>query len=140
MQSIHSMRGAANAPRRPRAAAPLRARVALLALGALSAGLAGCEQRAEPTPMSAASAPAASARSVAAAALPQEVLAFRAQRDQCDHFRGEEGYDAQRAAFLAAELARTCTGTDATLAALRERYRQDPSALAALKDYEDTIE
>lgn len=84
---------------------------------------------------------AASAPAVAApAALPAAVLAFRELRDQCDHFRGEEGYDAQRAAFLAKELARTCTGTDAALAALRERYRQDPSALAALKDYEDTIE
>jgi hypothetical protein len=139
MKPIHSMRGAASAPRRSRAATPLRAGVALLALGTLSAGLAGCEQRAEPTPMSAATT-AASAPAALVAALPQDVLAFRARRDQCDHFRGEEGYDAQRAAFLAAELARTCTGSDAALAALRERYRQDPSALAALKDYEDTIE
>ena len=34
-----------------------------------------------------------------AAALPLAVIAFQQQRDACDHFRGEEPYDRQRAAF-----------------------------------------
>jgi hypothetical protein len=82
----------------------------------------------------------AKAEAPATAALPADVLRFQAQREQCDHFRGEEPYDAQRAKFLAAALARTCTGTDKALAALRERYRQNPAALAALQDFEDTVE
>lgn len=94
-----------------------------------------------PTPEASGQAPAASAAAASApAVLPAAVIAFREQRDQCDHFRGEEAADPQRAAFLAAALARTCTGTDAALAGLRQRYRQDPAALAALKDYEDRIE
>jgi hypothetical protein len=118
---------------------------AALALGLST--LSACERGptppapAGPTPEASGQAPAASAAAASApAALPAAVIAFREQRDQCDHFRGEEAADPQRAAFLAAALARTCTGTDAALAGLRQRYRQDPAALAALKDYEDRIE
>ena len=83
---------------------------------------------------------AAVSASATAAALPAEVLAFIAQRESCDHFRGEEGYDAERRAFLAKALAKTCTGTDRALAALRERFAAQPAVLAALKDFEDRIE
>lgn len=74
------------------------------------------------------------------AALPPAVIAFQKQRDACDHFRGEEPYDKQRAAFLKAQLAKTCKGSDRALAALRKRFANDPGALAALKGYEDRIE
>ena len=74
------------------------------------------------------------------AALPAAVVAFQKQRDACDHFRGEAPYDKPRAAFLKAQLAKTCSGTDRALAALRKRFAQNPDALAALKDYEDRIE
>lgn len=94
------------------------------------------------TPVSApASAPVATVfASATAVALPAEVLAFIAQRESCDHFRGEEGYDAERRAFLAKALAKTCTGTDRALAALRERFAAQPAVLAALKDFEVRIE
>ena len=80
------------------------------------------------------------AASQAAAALPPAIVAFRKQRDACDHFRGEEPYDKQRAAFLKAQLTKACKGSDRALAALRKRFAHDPEAIAALKDYEDRIE
>ena len=74
------------------------------------------------------------------APLPPAVVAFQQRRDACDHFRGEEPYDKQRAAFLQAQLAKTCKGTDKALAGLRQRFASNPNALAALQDYEDRIE
>ncbi len=75
-----------------------------------------------------------------ALATPRRVAAFIAQRDLCDHFRGEEAYDKARARFLAAQMKRTCTGTDRRLKALRARYAKQPKVLAKLADYEDSIE
>jgi hypothetical protein len=72
--------------------------------------------------------------------LPADVVTFRTRRDDCDHFRGEEAYDAERKAFLKAALQRTCTGTDRELAALRRRHAANPAAVAALRNYEDRIE
>ena len=74
------------------------------------------------------------------AALPQAIVAFQKQRDACDHFRSEEPYDKQRAAFLKAQLAKTCKGSDRALAALRKRFAHHPDALAALQGYEGQIE
>ena len=97
-----------------------------------------------PAPTAAAAAAAAPAADTGAsapvAALPPAIVAFQKQRDACDHLRGEDPYDKQRAAFLKAQLTKTCKGTDRALAALRKRFAQDPGALAALKDYENRIE
>ncbi len=71
---------------------------------------------------------------------PSTVTAFMIDRDGCDHFRGEEAYDADRAAFLQENLRQLCTGTDARLAALRGRYASNPDVVAALAHYEDRIE
>ncbi len=76
----------------------------------------------------------------AVAALPAEIVEFRRRRDACDHFRGEEPYDAKRAAFLAAETRKHCAGTDRALAELRRRHAGDPAARAALAGYEDRVE
>ena len=73
-------------------------------------------------------------------ALPPDVLAFKIQRESCDHFRGEDGYNAERREFLARALARSCTGTDRALALLRQRYSTNAAVMTALKDYEDRIE
>ena len=83
---------------------------------------------------------AATSASAAVAALPPAIAAFQKQRDACDHFRSEAPYDKQRAAFLKAQLAKTCKGSDRALAALRKRFAHHPDALAALKDYEGQIE
>ena len=87
-------------------------------------------------------APSAPANGQAASSdpLPPEVLAFKNQRDSCDHFRGEEGYNAERRDFLAKALARSCAGTDRALADLRQRFTANAAVMAALKDYEDRIE
>lgn len=75
-----------------------------------------------------------------APALPADVAAFKEKRDSCDHFRGEEPYDAERGAFLAKQLEATCKGTDKALADLRARYAGDAAAKAALADYETQVE
>ena len=73
-------------------------------------------------------------------ALPADVVSFRAKRDECDHFRGEEPADEARADFLEKALARTCTGTDAALAALKKRYADQPAVMAVLSNYDEGIE
>lgn len=79
-------------------------------------------------------------QSTSTGALPPDVLAFKIQRESCDHFRGEDGYNAERREFLARALARSCTGTDRALALLRQRYSTNAAVMTALKDYEDRIE
>lgn len=74
------------------------------------------------------------------AALPADVAAFVEKRDTCDHFRGEEPYDDERAKFIGEQLEANCTGTDAELARLRAAHAADPAIMARLADYEDTIE
>lgn len=71
---------------------------------------------------------------------PQEVTAFMVDRDGCDHFRGEDAYDAERRAYIAENIAELCRGTDARLAMLRRRYAGDASVTAALKGYDAHIE
>ena len=71
---------------------------------------------------------------------PQEVTAFMVDRDGCDHFRGEEAYDAERRAYIAENIAELCRGTDARLALLRRRYAGDASVTAALRSYDAHIE
>ena len=105
-----------------------------------SAPPAAAAETAAPAADAAASKPTDAAASKPAAALPSAVVAFQKQRDACDHFRGEEPYDKQRAAFLKAQLAKACKGSDKALAALRKRFAQNPEAISALRDYEDRIE
>lgn len=72
--------------------------------------------------------------------LPGDVRAFIERRDKCDHFRGEDGYDAARAEEIAKALAATCKGSDAELARLRHKYRGQRAARAALAGYSSRIE
>ncbi|HEX8570895.1 MAG TPA: hypothetical protein VF699_13380 [Caulobacteraceae bacterium] len=76
----------------------------------------------------------------AAAELPDDVIAFQKQRDACDHFRGEEPYDAARAKFIETRLDELCTGTDQRLAELRAKYRDRADVAAALSGYEAVVE
>ncbi|UZW55372.1 hypothetical protein NUH86_00775 [Sphingobium sp. JS3065] len=71
---------------------------------------------------------------------PDEVTRYMVDRDSCDHFRGEEAYDAERLAYLQENIAALCTGTDARLALLRQLYARDPAVMAALSGYDDRIE
>ncbi|MEM1132249.1 MAG: hypothetical protein AAGH53_04875 [Pseudomonadota bacterium] len=73
-------------------------------------------------------------------AIPADVRRFIVRRQGCDHFRGEPPYDEQRAEFLAKQIEETCTGTDAELAGLRRKYDDYAAIIAALSDFEDSIE
>ena len=72
--------------------------------------------------------------------LPQDVARFIERRDLCDHFRGEEPYDAERRDFLAKRIREYCTGTDAQLAALRNKYKSRSEVIARLSGYELAVE
>jgi hypothetical protein len=73
--------------------------------------------------------------------LPADVAAFVEERQQCDHFRGEDAYDEARAKEINAALDRYCTGTDARLAKLKAKYSKGPAAVAtALGEFENRIE
>jgi hypothetical protein len=77
--------------------------------------------------------------------LPKEVKDFVAERDICDHFRGEpfEGNSreqVERRKFIADSLDIYCSGTDKRLAALKRRYMSNPVAMSKLNQYEERIE
>ena len=77
--------------------------------------------------------------------LPQEIEAFVAERDACDHFRDEptEGTSpeqVERRAFVRESLEIYCAGTDRRLAALKRRYSGNAAVVSVLGRYEPVIE
>jgi hypothetical protein len=72
--------------------------------------------------------------------IPEEVKQFQKERDLCDHFRGEDGYDQERRKFLREQMEIYCTGSDTKLSSLRLKYQNDKAVLNSLKNYEDRIE
>lgn len=73
---------------------------------------------------------------------PGDVEAFVARRDVCDHLRGEipDPEEVERMRETLREIDEYCTGTDAELAALKERYRGDADVMRKLDRYEPRIE
>ncbi len=69
-------------------------------------------------------------------ALPADVQHFAQRRALCDHFRGEDPFDAERRKFLESEVRKRCTGTDRALAALKLKYRSRKDVLAELDRFE----
>ena len=63
---------------------------------------------------------------------------FLERRAICDHLRGE--IPDQPDAALLRDIDRACSGTDAQLAALKKRYRDDPVVSKQLADFEPQIE
>lgn len=90
--------------------------------------------------MAAGCAPVIAAAPHRAPGLPADVARFIERRDQCDHLRGEDGYDAARAAELERKLRAMCKGTDAELARLKRTHARDVRARAALAGYDPAIE
>ena len=74
------------------------------------------------------------------AATPADVQTFIERREGCDHFRGEEGYDEERAKNIREQLDTLCTGSDAQLAALKAKYAGRADVMAKLSAFEETIE
>lgn len=72
--------------------------------------------------------------------IPEEVKQFQKERDLCDHFRGEDGYDQERQKFLLEQMKTYCTGSDDKLKRLRLKYEKNKAVLNSLKNYEDRIE
>ncbi|WP_260599974.1 hypothetical protein [Sphingomonas endolithica] len=65
--------------------------------------------------------------------LPAEVKTLIERRAQCEHWAGEEPYDAARAAAIDAALRRLrCATSEADEARLRRRYARQRVVLAAL--------
>lgn len=86
--------------------------------------------------------------SVATAAnkpVPKEVKNFIAERNLCDHFRGEP-YDGdspeqvERRAFVVDSLDIYCAGTDKRLAALKRRYKNNEAVMKQLNKFEEQVE
>ena len=71
---------------------------------------------------------------------PPDVEDFIDRRELCDHFRGEEPYDAERARFLAAQINETCTGTDKALRELKDKYQDNAEIMKRLNAFETNIE
>lgn len=71
---------------------------------------------------------------------PADVAKFIERRDLCDHFRGEEPYDAERQAFLDKNIVEFCTDTDQQLASLKAKYSSNSAVMAKLNQYETDIE
>jgi hypothetical protein len=94
--------------------------------------------------VAAAMAPATALLFAACAAPPPapDLATFLERRALCDHFRGEvpDPPDAQRMREVVQQVDAYCTGTDAQLAALRQRYRDDPAVAKQLAQFEDRIE
>jgi len=107
----------------------------------LSVVLAACDRppvTAEPPPpppqrpSAVADAPAPSA-----AALPADVEAQRANAETCEHFAGEEPYDADRLREINAALADTCKPLKAALPGLKAKYADDPAVTEVLAAWEE---
>jgi hypothetical protein len=72
--------------------------------------------------------------------VPDDVAQFVDRRQTCDHFRGEEPYNAERRAELEEATEKYCRGTDRELACLRSKYRGSATILKVLDEYEKDIE
>lgn len=80
------------------------------------------------------------AENTTAQALPADVIKFKQRRDICDHWRGEEPYDKERAKAIEEGCESSCPGSDKALALLKEKYKNNKAVLKALEGYEDKIE
>ena len=77
---------------------------------------------------------------VGASDLPKDVVKLLESRESCDHWRGEEGYDAERKADIAWAICASCTGTDEKLALLKKKYRDNKSVMDKLNELEPNVE
>ncbi len=68
--------------------------------------------------------------------LPGDVQHFIARYEDCEHWAGEEPYDAERGNEISAAIEETCRGIDARLRELTNQYRSSPDVAAALASYE----
>jgi hypothetical protein len=72
--------------------------------------------------------------------LPADVRAFANKREACDHWRGEDGYDDQRALQINRAVCETCRGTDAELKRLKKKHSSNQAAMKLLDGFDPEIE
>jgi hypothetical protein len=72
--------------------------------------------------------------------LPTDVATFLEERESCDHWRGEEGYDPERRAEISWSVCTYCTGTDSRLAGLKRKYHGSKAVMSRLDELESRIE
>ena len=72
--------------------------------------------------------------------LPADVIKFKQRRDICDHWRGEEPYDDERAKAIEEAWDSSCPGSDKALALLKAKYKNNQAVLKVLAGYEEKIE
>lgn len=76
--------------------------------------------------------------SPALADTPRDVARYIDRREGCNHWAGEEGYDAARRAEIDKAIADLrCTALDRDERALRRRYRNNPEALRRIEKARD---
>lgn len=76
----------------------------------------------------------------ASSALPKDVSTFLEQRESCDHWRGEYGYDEERQADINWAICQSCSGTDSKLASLKKKYRANARIMKKLNELDEKIE
>jgi len=78
----------------------------------------------------------------AAEKLPNDVRQFIAQRDACDHFRGElpDPEEAERMREVTGQIEKHCRGTDGLLRTLKKKYGNDANVKKRLNVYDEQIE
>lgn len=74
--------------------------------------------------------------------LPSDVVRYLAQREGCEHFRGDfpDPPDKQRMKEIEREIRSLCTGIDKKLAWLKRKYARNPLVLKRLNEFEENIE
>lgn len=72
--------------------------------------------------------------------LPKDVSTFLEERESCDHWRGEEGYDKERRTEIDWSICQSCPGTDSKLALLRKKYLANRATIDKLSQLELKIE
>ena len=71
-----------------------------------------------------------------------DLKTYLERREMCDHMRGEfpDPPDPERMRDILEQVDRFCPGSDAQLATLKLRYRDDPAVMATLDALEPRIE
>jgi hypothetical protein len=67
-------------------------------------------------------------------AIPKAVRKFVIDAQGCTHFSGEEGYDAERAAYLKKMTDKMCTGIEKRYEKLLTRYRGNVEVTAIIAE------
>lgn len=68
------------------------------------------------------------------ASIPKKVRKFVIDAQACAHFSGEEGYDAERAAFLAKMIKKTCTKIEDRHEKLLTKYQGNAEVEAIIAE------